>query len=125
MKKYSLDLDEDYTREEFVETMEELGFELVEEPDSTGETVPYVSRWESSDKNAHLQYVKEPQLGANFVIFEASNFTQLGQTLVEKLFWDGIDELYYDAEQATTHNEGVKALFWMTAGIFTMNPLTL
>ncbi len=123
MKKGSMVLEEDSTREEFMETMEELGFELVEEQESTGETVPYVSRWDSPDKNAHIQYLEEPRLGVKFVIFQAPNFTQLARTLGEKLFWYGIDELYEKAEQATTHNEAVDALFRLTAGICTMNPL--
>jgi len=123
MKKGSMVLDEDYTREEFLETMEELGFELVEEQESTGETVPHVSRWDSPDKNAHVQYLEEPRLGVNFVIFDAPNFIQFARTLGEKLDWYGIDELYEAAGQATTHNEGVEALFRLTAGICTMNHL--
>ncbi|GAB1542728.1 hypothetical protein NUACC21_54020 [Scytonema sp. NUACC21] len=123
MEKGSMVLEEDSTREEFVEAMEELGLELVEEQESEGETVPYVSNWNSPDGKVQVQYIEEPRLGVNFVLFQASNLAHFARVLGEKLFWYGVDELYERAEYATTHNEGVKAIFRLTAGICTANNL--
>lgn len=123
MKQGSMVLAEDSTREEFLETMEDLGFELAEEQKSKSETVPYVSKWNSPDRKIQIQYIEEPRLGVNFVLFQAPNLSRFGRILAEKLFWDGLDELYEEAEYATTHNEGVRAIFRLTAGICAANNL--
>jgi len=63
MGKGSIVLDEDSPREEFIESMEELGFKLTEEREGNNETVPYVSIWNSPDEKARIRYVEEPGLG--------------------------------------------------------------
>jgi hypothetical protein len=123
MGKVSMVLDEDSTREEFFEVMKKLDFKLVEEQESEGETVPSVWNWTSSDGKIQVQYIEESRLGVNFVLFQAPNLAHFAQILGGKLLWCGVDELYEGAEHATTHNEGVKAIFRLTAGICTANNL--
>ncbi len=123
MGKGSMALEEDSTRDDFLEVMAELGLDMVDEQPSDGETIPYVSNWVSSDGQIRVQYLEEPRLGVNFIIFQAPNLAHFAQLIGDKLFWYGVDELYEKAENATTHNEGIKAMFRMTAGICTSNNL--
>jgi hypothetical protein len=123
MQKGSMVLEEDSSREDVLEVIEELGFELVEQQDNEGETIPYVTTWRDRDAKRTVQYIEDPRLGVNFIVFEAHNLAQLAQLLGDKLFWYGVDELYEKAENASTHNDGVQAIFRLTAGIYTANHL--
>ena len=116
-------LTEDTSRNGFAMIMEELGLEPGTVLESKGETDPYVANWLHPKRIVHVQYVEEPRLGVRYVLFTCGDLAWFGRKLGARITWDGIDKLYDDAETATTHDEGVDAIFRLTAGICTARNL--
>jgi hypothetical protein len=105
--------DDEPSREEFAEIMEDLGFTREAADGGDGDT--YREDWFNADRTVYVEYVEEPRLETRFLLVSGPGSLSVYEQLSDSTGCYGVDTLYRHAAEAATHNDAVMAMFRLVA----------
>jgi hypothetical protein len=105
--------DDEPSREEFAEIMEDLGF--TREAAGGGDADTYREDWFNADRTVYVEYVEEPRLETRFLLVSGPGSLSVYEQLSDNTGCFGVDTLYRHAAEAATHNDAVMAMFRLVA----------